>query len=434
MEPSPAAHRPQALLVAGLGVGQMLSFGSSFYLLSVLGEGIAASLHLRPALVSSLLSVALLASAFAATPIGRWIDTRGGKAVLLWASPTFALGLALIAVARGPLSLILGVAVLGVAMALGLYETPYAILASLYGHSARRPMTGIALLGGLGSTVGLPTTLYLEHAFGWRGACLAWAAVHLCVCLPITALVTPHVGGRRHEDGPRPLIAWDRGMVQLAVLFACAWTVSAFVAAHLPRTLEGFGLAHDAAVHAAALIGVAAVSMRLAEFTVLRKLPPLNTTRVATLLHPIGAASLLAFGGAAAPVMALGQGGGNGMLTVAKGVLPLSLYGPENYAYRSALLATPARFAQVAGPLLFGLILDRSAAAAVIASSVLCLTMFAMTCGLTKQTQGEGDPPPKPRPQPQPRATPRRAAGSHSYAVYSGALSPRQYKSDRSPS
>src|SRR6478609_934956 len=125
MEPSPAAHRPQTLIVAGLGLGQMLAFGSSFYLLAVLGDAIAESLHLRPALVSSLLSVALLASAVAATPIGRWTDARGGKVVLLWASPAFALGLGLIGVARGPMTLTLGVAVLGVAMALGLYETPY---------------------------------------------------------------------------------------------------------------------------------------------------------------------------------------------------------------------------------------------------------------------------------------------------------------------
>ncbi len=390
MEPSPGTHRPQALIVGGLGLGQMLSFGSSYYLLSVLGDGIAAELHLRPALVASLLSLALLASAVSATPIGRWIDGRGGKIVLLWASPTFALGLGLIAIAQGLDMLLVGVAVLGVAMALGLYETPYAIVAALYGYGARRAMTGIALLGGLGSTVGMSTTLFLEHMLGWRGACAVWAGVHLLVCCPVTALVTPKIRGRAHDAAPPKPIHWDRGMIQLAVLFACAWTVSAFIGAHLPRTLEGFGLEHAAAVRAASLVGLAAVAMRLADFTVLRKLPPLITTRLATLLHPLGATSLLTFGGAAAPVMALAQGGGNGMLTVAKGVLPLSLYGPENYAWRSALLATPARFAQVAGPLVFGLILDRSPTVTVIASSALCLTMFAMTFGLAR------------RPQPQP--------------------------------
>jgi MFS family permease len=428
MEPSTTAHRPQTLMIAGLGVGQMLSFGSSFYLLSVLGDGIAASLHLRPALVSSLLSLALLASAFAATPIGHWIDRLGGKRLLLAASPTFAAGLGLIAVSQGLPSLVVGVAVLGVAMALGLYETPYAILVSLYGHEARRSMTGVALLGGLGSTAGMTLTLAFEHGLGWRGACLAWAAIHLVVCLPITAFVVPHVGARPRRDVTHAPVRWDRGMVQLAILFACAWTVSAFIAAHLPRTLQGFGLGHALAVQAASLVGVAAVAMRLAEFTVLRKLPPLITTRVATLLHPLGAASLLAFGGAAAPVMALGQGGGNGMLTVAKGVLPLSLYGPDNYAWRSALLATPARFAQVAGPLLFGLILDRSAAGAVIASSALCLTMFAMTFGLSRRSLAAADTQPAPD-----RPIGQGPQNAHqTYAVYSGALSLRDHKSSGS--
>jgi MFS family permease len=409
------------LIVASLGLGQMLAFGSSFYLLSVLGVGIAHDLALRPALVSGLLSVALLASAVSAPPIGRWIDAQGGKVVLLWASVTFAAGLGLIAVARGPIGLCLGVAVLGVGMALGLYETPFAILVSLYGDQARRPMTGIALLGGLGSTVGLPTTLALEHAFGWRGACLAWAVVHMGVCLPLVTFVVPRVGGRRHTDAPRVSIPWDRQMIQLAALFSGAWLVSACVAAHLPRVLQGFGLSQAAAVAAASLVGVAAVSLRFLEFTVLRRFPPLITTRLATLLHPLGGASLLAFGGIAAPALALGQGGGNGILTVAKGVLPLSLYGPANYGYRSALLSTPARFVQAAGPVLFGLVLDRSAALAVVSSSAVCLFMFAMTWGLSPRTAAE--------PASAPRPAPPRTDAHRRYAVYSGALGVRQQKS-----
>ena len=387
MEPFPKSHRPQALIVAGLGLGQMLAFGSSFYLLGVLGDGIAGSLALRPALVSSLLSVALLASALSATFIGRWIDARGGKIVLQSASLAFAAGLSLMAAAQNLQMLCFGIAVLGVGMALGLYETPYAILVGLYAEQARRPMTGIALLGGLGSTAGMSSTLALEHAFGWRGACLAWAAVHICVGLPMTALIVPRVGGRRRTDPAHGPIRWDRTMVQLAALFAGAWFVSTCIAALLPRVLQGFGLSQAAAVGAASLVGLAAVGMRLLEFTVLRRLPPIVTTRIATLLHPLGAACLLVFGGVAAPGMALGQGAGNGVLAVAKGVLPLSLYGPANYGYRSALLATPARFAQVAGPVLFGLLVDRSAQLAVIGSSAVCLFMFAMTFGLARARQ-----------------------------------------------
>jgi IMP dehydrogenase/GMP reductase len=75
---------------------------------------------------------------------------------------------------------------------------------------------------------------------------------------------------------------------------------------------------------------------------------------------------------------------GNGMLTVAKGVLPLRLYGSENYAYRSAMLSRPAQFAQIAGPAIYGLALERSATLALAGSSALCLVMFAMTFGLAR--------------------------------------------------
>ncbi len=393
MEPSTPSPRPQALIVTTLGVGQMLAFASSFYLLGVLGDGIAKALSLRPAFVSSLLSLALLASALSAPAIGRWIDARGGKTVLMSASLTFAVGLATIASAQGVVLLCVGVAVLGLGMALGLYETPFAILVRLYGEEARRPMTGVALLGGLGSTVGWPTTLALEHALGWRGACLVWAVVHIGICLPATLFVVPRLTGVRSRapGSPPTTIRWDRQMIQLAALFAGAWFVSTCMGAHLPRVLQAFGLAPRAAVAAASLVGVAAVSLRLLEFTVLRRLPPIITTRLATLAHPLGAAALLAFGGIAAPALALGQGGGNGVLTVAKGVLPLWLYGPADFGYRSALLATPARFAQVAGPVLFGVALDRSAALAVGCSSGVCLFMFAMTFGLVRKPQPQSE-------------------------------------------
>jgi predicted MFS family arabinose efflux permease len=411
-----------------LGIGQTLALASGIYLLGALGEGIAADLQTRSALVSSLLSVAMLTSALAAPVIGRWIDARGGKPVLLASSPVFAAGLCLIALAHGLMVLSVGLAVLGLGMAMGMYEVPFAILVGFYGDKARRPITAVALLGGLGSSIGWPTSLALEQIFGWRGACLAWAALHVAVFLPLNAFILPQTEGRqRHTDASHGAVRWDRRMIQLAALFACAWFVSSSMSAHLPAVLRAFGLSPAKAIAAAALVGVAAVTMRLLEFTVLRKLPPLANTRLATLLHPLGAASLLAFGGVAAPAFALGQGGGNGMLTVAKGVLPLSLYGVANYGYRSALLSTPARFAQVGGPILFGLILDRSAPAAIAASSAVCLCMFAMTFGLSHRAQDRRETPlPRPAPRPQ-----RPGESCHSYAVYSGAQTLKAHKSSR---
>jgi hypothetical protein len=75
-------------------------------------------------------------------------------------------------------------------------------------------------------------------------------------------------------------------------------------------------------------------------------------------LHPIGALTLAAFGPAAITVFALFHGAGNGMLTIAKGTLPLAIFGPVGYGLRSGVLAAPARAAQAAAPLVFGILME----------------------------------------------------------------------------
>lgn len=375
----------QARIVLVLGLGQIVAFGSSFYLLGVLGDPIARDLSQPPSLIFSFMSGALIVSGLFARTGLRFIQRFGGKAVLLASNLIFAASLVIMATAPGPVVLGSGILAMGLGLAIGMYETPFVILVARYGDQARGSITGVALLGGLGSTLGWPTTLALEQAFGWRGACLGWAAIHLAVALPMVALLVPHTKPpEAHKDAAVARVPWDRGMVQMAALFAAAWFISTCMSAHLPRVLAAFGMSPAAAVAAASLVGVAAVSMRLAEFTVLRRFNPLATTRVATLLHPLGAAILLILGPAAGAAFALGQGGGNGMLTVAKGVLPLQVYGPENYAARSMMISVPARFLQAGGPALYGLILDRSPVAAVGFSASLCLFMFAMTFGLRR--------------------------------------------------
>lgn len=377
-----SSRSSQALVVAGLGLGQIVAFASSFYLMGVLGDAVAQDLGVGPTYVFGAVSLSLIVPAVVGPAVARRIDRRGGKPVLLASNLVFCLGLILLAVTTHPAVLALAMSVIGLGMSLGLSPTPFAILVSLYGDGARRPITGVSLIGGLGSTLGWPITGLMAEAFGWRGACLAWAGVHLAI-LPLTAMICPRDGAPGgHGEAAPGQVRWDRGMVQLAILFACAWFVSTCMSAHLPRLLTHFGLGFREAAATAGLVGIAAVIVRFLEFTVFRRLPPLVTTRVATLMHPAGAAALLILGRAGAPLMALGQGAGNGMLAVAKGVLPLSLYGPNDYAYRSALLGRPAVIAQAAGPTVFALALDISPTVAVIGASTLCLVMFAMTFGL----------------------------------------------------
>ncbi|MFN7000413.1 MAG: MmgE/PrpD family protein, partial [Elioraea tepidiphila] len=72
---------------------------------------------------------------------------------------------------------------------------------------------------------------------------------------------------------------------------------------------------------------------------------------------PAGAALLGAGGVGWAAPFALLHGAGNGIMTIAKGTLPLVLFGPAGYGQRQGWLALPARLAQAAAPVAFALLL-----------------------------------------------------------------------------
>ncbi|MGA7869234.1 MAG: MFS transporter, partial [Stellaceae bacterium] len=131
-----------------------------------------------------------------------------------------------------------------------------------------------------------------------------------------------------------------------------------------------------AAIVAAALVGPAQVGARIIEFSLLRSFHPIASARLASLLHPIGAVFLVVLGAPGIAAFALLHGAGNGMITIAKGTLPLALFGPQGYGLRSGLLSAPARVLQSAAPFLFGLLLDRVGIGAIGLSAGLCFAAF----------------------------------------------------------
>src|SRR6202171_5514527 len=145
----------------------------------------------------------------------------------------------------------------------------------------------------------------------------------------------------------------------LVFFFSATWFVQGAMAAHLPGLLQAAGASATAAIAAASLGGPAQVAARLVAVGFLRSFPPISSARLASALHPIGAAFLVAFGAPGTIAFALLHGAGNGMITIAKGTLPLALFGPRGYGLRSGLLSAPARMLQAAAPFLFGLLLDR---------------------------------------------------------------------------
>lgn len=383
-------------VVLALGTAQTLAWASSYYLPALLARPMAGELGVAEPTVFAAFSAALIVSALVGPRAGRSIDRWGGRPVLAATSALFALGLALMALAQGPWSLFAAWLVMGVAMGSGLYEAAFAALVRLYGHEARGAITGITLIAGFASTIGWPLTAALEQAWGWRGACWTWAGLHLVLGLPLNAWLprgaAPCAPARAPAATPSTQPPLSTAAL-LAWVFAVTLFVSTAMAAHLPRLLDAVGAAPAAVIAIGALVGPAQVAGRLLEFGLLRRLHPLRSARAAALLHPLGAALLALLGPPAAIAFALLHGAGNGILTIAKGTLPLALFGTAGYGQRQGLLMLPARLGQALSPWLFGLLLAEFGAAALWFSAALALSGLAALLLIRLPAAGAASPP-----------------------------------------
>jgi predicted MFS family arabinose efflux permease len=370
--------RSRPFVIAALGTSQTLAWGSSYYLPAILADPIGAGIDVPRSWVFAALSGALLIAAFVGPAVGRLIDRHGGRGVLVLSNVVLAAGLVALAAANGAVALFAAWAVLGIGMTLGLYDAGFAALTALYGRDARGPITGITLIAGFASTVSWPLSTVLNDTLGWRDTLLIWAALNLAVALPLNWLLPVPARPLQVSHAANNSISWKphKEMLLLAFVFAAAWFVTGAMAAHLPGLLESAGASPLQAIAAAALVGPAQVAARLFEFFLLRRSHPLLSARVAALLHPAGAVVFAITGPAAAAVFAVFYGAGNGLLTIARGTVPLAVFGPHGYGERTGLLGAPARAAQALAPLLFGLLLDRMGASVILVSSALCLAAF----------------------------------------------------------
>jgi predicted MFS family arabinose efflux permease len=366
--------RPLPIIIA-LGTTQTLAWASSYYLPAILADPIARDLGVSSNWIFAAFSASLVISALLGPRIGRQIDLVGGRPVLSMSNVVFAAGLTLLGFSTSVPVMVLAWLLLGIGMTGGLYDAAFAALGRIYGDAARRSITGITLIAGFASTVGWPLSALGLETIGWRNTCFAWAAAHILIGLPINLLMLPAVKAAKADvaNAVKPHIPIDRTMILLAFVFAAAWTVTGAMAAHLPRIMEAAGATTAQAVFAGALIGPAQVAARIFEASFLSRFHPLVSTKLACLTHPIGAAILGLAGGGAASVFAVFHGTGNGILTIARGTLPLAIFGPQNYGYRLGIIGAPARMAQAAAPLAFGLLVEAMGSRVLIVSSALSL-------------------------------------------------------------
>lgn len=365
--------------VLTLGLTQTLAWGSTYYLPAILAEPMARDLGVSTGNVFAAFSFALILTAILGPAVGHRIDAHGGRGLLATSSLLFALGLLVLGLAQGPATLWVAWSLIGVGMAAGLYEAAFATLTGIYGHQARGPITGITLVAGFASTVCWPITGWLEAELGWRAACFIWSAAHLLIGLPLNRFLLPKPTQAISNVTRQPLPQREPprcAIPLLALVFAIAWILSTAMAAHLPRLLQETGLTPAVAIGLAALVGPAQVAARFLEFSLLQRFHPIVSAKLASAAHPLGALAIVFIGAPAAALFTLLHGAGNGILTIAKGTLPLAIFGPQGYGRRQGWLMVPARFGQALAPFLFALLIDRFGSGALVFSAALGLLAF----------------------------------------------------------
>ena len=379
------------VVIAALGTAQTLAWGSSYYLPAILADPIAHDLGISTNWFFAAFSASLVISGLLGPHVGRQIDRVGGRQVLCMSNLVFAAGLASLGSSHSVWTMSAAWLLLGVGMGLGLYDSAFGTLGRIYGSDARGAITGITLIAGFASTVAWPLSSLGLETVGWRETCYVWALAHVVIGLPLN-LSLPRAERTTHvADAPaaKPHIAIDRTMVLLSFAFAAAWTVTSAMAAHLPRIVEAFGATPAQAVFAGMMIGPAQVAARVMEASLLKRFHPIVSTRLACITHPIGACVIGLFGGGAAAAFALLHGAGNGILTIARGTLPLAIFGPENYAYRLGLIGAPSRICQALAPLAFGLLIEPMGRSVVVVSAGLCLAALIALMALHRSKPEE---------------------------------------------
>jgi MFS family permease len=382
--------------VSVLGITEILSWGALFYPPVLTVPLIAADNGWSKSFAMGGFSVGLFVGGLVSRHVGALIDRFGGHVVMPCGSLIGAAGLGGLVFARHSYSYYGVWMVLGVAMAASLYDPAFATLGRIFGKNARAPITTLTLAGGFASTVSWPATQILIDAVGWRGAYLVYAVLLALIAAPLHAFVLPRA--RILQDGGEkvsgePLAAESKPASVLAprgfafLLVAAAFSFYAFVpsalSAQLLAIFQRFGLEPATVVAIGMLFGPAQVLARVGELGFARNLHPLWVARfsVGLLVAAFALLLLLHFSAALAACFAVMYGMANGLMTIARGTVPLALFGASGYGRLVGRIGGPFLVVQAVAPVCLSYVAergsDRMALFVVAAFAAAALVCFA---------------------------------------------------------
>lgn len=380
-------------MILGLGISQIIGWGSTFYLPAVLSAPIAADTGWPLAGITLGFSLALLISGLAAPKVGELIQQFGGRRVMPVGFVLAGAGQIALAIAPGLPVLIAAWALIGLGMSACLYEAAFSSLGRLFGSEARRAITTLTLFGGFASTVCWPLAAFLIEQYGWRAATATLGVVNLLVCAPLLVRALPReqekpvpgAGSRSHADlALSP--AQRRMLAILTAILVLGGVTFAIVSVHLLTLLQGRGISLAEAVAIGALIGPAQVGGRLVEMAFGYRFHSLWTLIAAVTLIATGI-GLLALDLAFPALALILYGAGNGIWSIAKGTVPLALFGSDNFPIVIGRLTRPALVCQAAAPVFAGWLLTRDFDALAIVLACMTIGNLALTAMLWRSAR-----------------------------------------------
>lgn len=370
-----------------VGILQIMAWSCTYFLLAVLAAPVSQSLGLSLPVVVGGLAWGLLVAGVLAPSVGRMVDLYSGRKVLASSSILLASGLVAIASSDSLFTYYFAWTLLGAAMAAGLYDAAFATLGKLFGRRLRRLTPIVVLMASFSSTLGWPLIIQLQTVIGWRCACLVLATVHVFIGLPAYLYVIPAAGPTHAVERATSMVLAAKAepreslvFFYLAILLTCQAFIVSCLSVHLLEVLRMSGVNADSVLMVGMTIGPAQGISLILEYIVGHRWHPTWSARLAMFMSFLAMTCLVLQPARMALLAAILYGAGNGMLTIARGALPLSLFGLEAYGRYLGMLARPMLFAQACGPVLAALLLSSSGVTALISGMwALALLGFAIS-------------------------------------------------------
>ena len=371
-----------------LGITQILAWGTIFYSPVLTVPLIAAERGWSMTFSMGGFSLCLLTAGLASPYVGAAIDRHGGHVVMTAGSLIGALGLVTLTYASHPAAYLAVWMVLGLGLAGSLYDSAFATLGRIFGGAARTPITVLTLAGGFASTVGWPSTHLLLGSVGWHSTYLIYAAVLALICAPLHAFTLPRqpAAGATPSNAtaakqPALLPPGGAAFFLVAAAFASYAFVPSALSAHLLAIFGRTGIEPATVVLIGTLFGPAQVIARLTEFIFGRNQHPLIIARcaVALLVAAFGLLALFGFSVLTATAFALMFGAANGLVTIARGAVPLALFGASGYGALIGRIAGPSLIMQSMAPLALAFVAERVSDPAALAFAAL-FAMISLAC------------------------------------------------------